>query len=142
VNRYAPLVDFQDPQSSYHQFFVRTTKESVSKSKRPKTPKAGKILIIGDSHVRGCASDLSIHLGKAYEVIGTVMPGSKLKNITQLAKNEIKKLCQNDCVVIWGGTNDISKNESANGLKQIINFASQTQHINIITLEAPHRHDL
>jgi hypothetical protein len=84
VNRYAPLVEFQeDPQSSYRHDFVRTTKESVSKSKRPKTPKAGNILIIRDSHVRGCASDLSIHLGKAYEVIGTVMPGARLKRTSR-----------------------------------------------------------
>jgi hypothetical protein len=45
-----------------------------------------KILIIGDSHARGLASELNTNLGSEYAVTGTIMPGAKLDNVTNLAR--------------------------------------------------------
>jgi hypothetical protein len=50
------------------------------------------------------------------------MPGSRLEHITSLARSEISHLRRNDFVVIWGGTNDISKNESDAGLRYMRKF--------------------
>ena len=61
-----------------------------------------KVVIIGDSHARGCAAEVSSNLGKAFEVSGIVMPGSRLEAITHLAKREINKLTKEDAVVVWG----------------------------------------
>jgi hypothetical protein len=44
-----------------------------------------------------------MYLGPEYEVTGTIMPGSRLQNVTKLASNEIEELSHNDAVVIWGG---------------------------------------
>jgi len=45
-------------------------------------------------------------------------------------------------VVLWGGSNDIAKNNSLEGLKHIIKFLTEANHTNVILLTAPHRHDL
>jgi carbonic anhydrase len=61
-----------------------------------------KIIIIGDSHAKGCAANIKQVLGNTAVVTGYVSPGSKLDNITNMAKNEINKLTKKDTVVIWG----------------------------------------
>jgi capsular polysaccharide biosynthesis protein len=45
-------------------------------------------------------------------------------------------------VIIWGGANDINKNEVNNSLKHLKNFINTRQNTNIIVVTAPHRHDL
>jgi len=92
---------------------VKTAYNHLSKPRKNKN----KILIIGDSQARGCAANLASSLSKTFEVTGTVIPCSRLDNITSVARREINTLCQNDFLVIWGGTNDISKNESDVGLR-------------------------
>jgi hypothetical protein len=101
-----------------------------------------KMLIIGDSHTRGCVANLIHECGKFFEVMGNVMPGSGLLNVTQATKKEINELNRNDYIVIWGGSNDISKNESSKALKHATKFALQHWHTNIVFVPALHRHDL
>jgi len=48
-------------------------------------PQQKKIVVIGDSHARGLASALKNCIGHEYSVSGTIMPGARLNNITQLA---------------------------------------------------------
>ena len=74
--------------------------------------------------------------------MGTVMPVSRLEHITSLARREISHLRRNDSVVIWGGTNDISRNESDAGLSHMRKFSLQNKHTNIIAVTPSHRHDL
>jgi hypothetical protein len=59
--------------------------------------------IICDSHARGCADELSHHLGRSFEAKGAVMPGSRLENITLLANSEIKTLHRDNFVTVYGG---------------------------------------
>jgi len=42
--------------------------------------------------------------------------------ITNFAKEEIKQLTQNNIVMVCGGTNNISKNESNKGLRHVTHF--------------------
>jgi hypothetical protein len=79
--------------------------------------KRKKIIIIGDSHARDCAREISNCLGKEFEVSGTVMPGAGLAHITTLAHGEIPNLTSDDVVVIWGGSNDVNKNETSLGIR-------------------------
>jgi hypothetical protein len=53
-----------------------------------------------------------------------------------------KDITKDDIVVVCAGSNDISKNNAKEGLKNVINFGRRTNHTNIIALEALHRHDL
>jgi len=94
--------------------------------------------------MRGCASELRKYLGPDYVVSGTIMPGSRLQNITTLARNEISGLSYNDALIIWAGSNDININinESMKGLKYWNDFVNQRKNINIRIRTAPQRHDL
>jgi len=104
--------------------------------------KKKKIIVLGDGHARGCARKISNYLGKEFEVSGTVMPGAGLAHITTLAHEEISNLTSDDAVIMWGGSNDVSKSETSHGLKHLQNFINHRSNTNILELAAPHRHDL
>ena len=72
-------------------------------------PRKNKILVIGDSHARCCAAELSFSLNETFEVMVTVMPGSRLGRITSLAHRKINHLRRNDFVVIWGGKTTLAE---------------------------------
>jgi hypothetical protein len=74
--------------------------------------KQHKVLIVGDSHARGCAARVKHMLNNNFEVFGCINPGSGMKGIKDMASVKLQQLTQNDVVVLWGGSNDIAKNGS------------------------------
>jgi hypothetical protein len=56
--------------------------------------KTNNVLIIG--HARGCAASRLNYHGESFEVMGNVMPGARLRKITQTAKNDIRNLIRKD----------------------------------------------
>ena len=104
--------------------------------------KCHKIILIGDSHARECAQKLSNYLDNYYEVIGYVSPGAGLEVITNLANKELDHLSQEDLVVVCGGANNISKNNSMKGLSCVTKFIQHRRHMNVLLINAPHRYDL
>jgi hypothetical protein len=69
--------------------------------------------------------------------IGYVKPKFK-NNITSTVKSEMKNLSKNDVVVLCGGTLDVARK----GLSSILQFVANTEHTNVIIIDAPHRFDL
>jgi hypothetical protein len=120
----------------------RMASNKADSGKGETKPKKKKIIIIGDSHARGCAREISNYLSKEFEVSGTVMLGSGLANITALAHEEILNLTSDDAVVIWGGSNDVNRNETYLGLKHLKNFLNHRSNTNILALAASYRHEL
>jgi len=57
-------------------------------------------------------------------------------------KETQQNLTKKDLLIFYGGTRDISRNETSKGVKALKAFAQRTIHTNVILLEAPHRHDL
>jgi len=49
---------------------------------------------------------------------------------------------RSDTIIVWGGSNDVYKNETQSGLTCLYNFVNRRTNTNILTLAAPHRHDL
>jgi hypothetical protein len=94
--------------------FTRQNKITDSPKKRKK-----RILLLGDSHMHGCASKLGEYLGSTYEITGTIMPGSRLQHVMKLARDETAGLSHKDAVIIWGGSNDVNRNETSNGLNHL-----------------------
>jgi len=90
----------------------------------------------------GCASEMGKYLGPEYEITGTIMPGSRLQNITKLAKNEIAGLSNGDAVIIWGHSNDVDHNKTRKGLIYLNDFVNQRRNTNIMIVIVLHRHDL
>ena len=119
------------------QVLVKKTATVKVKNKCISKPRRSKILIIGDSHIRGCTAELSASLGTTFEDMGAVKPGSRLEHIMSLARQEISHLHCNDFVFIWGGANDINRNESNTGLKHIRKCALRNKHTNIIAVTPP-----
>jgi hypothetical protein len=46
-----------------------------------------------------------------------VKPGACVETLIALATDDIEYLTNKDVTVFWGGTNDVSKNNSQGGLK-------------------------
>ncbi|KAJ4434266.1 hypothetical protein ANN_22818 [Periplaneta americana] len=93
---------------------AKAVKQTSSSRPNFSTRKKHKILVIGDSHARGCASELR-----------------------RDEEND-----QKDTVVIWGGSNDIARNNTDNGLRHLQQFVERNDQTNIIVMNALHRHDL
>jgi hypothetical protein len=145
TNRYALLDNTQEATEMSRHLNKSSEVVSTRKLKKflPKTmKKKQKIVIIGDSHARGYAAEISSVLGKDFEVTGTVIPGAGLENITNSANNERSTLGKSDTVIVIGGANDINKNETNTGLKHLRNFAENRRNTNIMVMTAPHRYVL
>jgi len=89
-----------------------------------------KILIIGDSHARGAASNVKHNLNDIYRASGFVRPGANIDTLISSVTEDIKHL-MNDIMVFWGGANDVSKNNSQDALKYITNFVKVNSLIQI-----------
>ena len=101
-----------------------------------------KIVIIGDSHVRGLTSELKNNLGHEYSISSTFMPDAGLQNITKLAKSEISTLTNSDTIIVCGGSNDVNRDMSQLGLNSLKNFVNLRTNTNVLILTFPPRHDL
>jgi hypothetical protein len=91
-----------------------------------------KIVIIGDSHALGCAGNMKRNLKDSYKISGFVKSGACIDTLIASAMDDIEYLTNKDIIVFWGGTNDVSKNNSQGGLKHIIHFVESNSHTNII----------
>jgi hypothetical protein len=100
-----------------------------------------KIMILGDSHVRGLSDKLKDTLNDKFEVIGYTKPNCDITS-TNSAKGSISTLTKNYVLVIWGGANDGVKNNTKEGLRQVLNFVRTNNHTNIVLLCLLYRHDL
>jgi hypothetical protein len=99
-----------------------------------------RVLLLGDSHMRGCADELKRNLKGDFMVSGIVKMGGKTKDI--LGTRIDQDMSKNDIVVVWAGANDIGKNNANEGIKNIVNSVKGSRRTNIIIMEALHRHDL
>jgi len=93
-----------------------------------------KVLLMGDSHLRGCAAKMIASLDACFEVCGVVKPGLATDSLTKTAKGDVGKLMMNDFLIICSGTNDIDRNYSRNAFKNITNFTKSVNHTNIILI--------
>ena len=102
------------------------------------------IVILRDSHARGCASEVQHNLNSNFEIQGMVKPGTDIKEIITPSTTTTMKLSKKDVVVIWGegGTRDISRNETDSAICQIKMFVQTHKNMNAIVMEAPCRYDL
>ena len=101
-----------------------------------------KILIIGDSHTRGIASEIRLNRDNDFEIKGIVKPVSDLAAITHTVTRDTGALTEHDAIVVWGGTRDVSRNESQKGLCQIRKLVERHSHTNVLVVNVPKRFDL
>jgi predicted RNA-binding Zn-ribbon protein involved in translation (DUF1610 family) len=120
---------------------VSTKKVSHKCPKCSKQKRKHKIIIVGDSHTRGFASNLKHNLSNDFDLNGFVKTGADINMITSITKNT-KHLMFNDILVFWGSANDGSKNNSQDGLKSLTKFVEVHSNTNIVLMCVPYSHDL
>ena len=69
-----------------------------------------RIILVGDSHVRGYVSSLQPLLNSDYDLYSVVKPGSGSNELKESAKEVIRQLSYDDLIVICSGTNDFELN--------------------------------
>jgi hypothetical protein len=65
-----------------------------------------------------------------------------MKDIKESAKMKMVQLTRKDVVVLWGGSNDVARNNSVVSMKHILDLLINPTHTSVILLSVPHRHDL
>ena len=101
-----------------------------------------RIIILDDSHAQGLSSNVKNNLDDKYSVCGFVKPGVNIATKISSKIADINLLTKNDLIIFWGGSNDMSKNNSQEGLKHLVHFTQSYNHTNIILMCVPPRHDL
>jgi hypothetical protein len=115
LNRYEVLQNTEERTTASQNPSLANNRGMIAKKRKSLQKKKQKIVVVGDSFTSGIASELLLNPGSAFEVMGYVKPGSGMEVITDMAKKEITTLTKEDMVIIWGGANDIAKNEANNG---------------------------
>ena len=116
INRYEQFSNSRREEKLTHSqmktYELKTRKDSREKM-RQKTnkqeKKKHKIIVIGDSHARGCAAEIKTNLDKDFDILGFVNPGAGLSTITASAELDIQQLSKQDVVIVWGGSRDVGK---------------------------------
>ena len=97
-----------------------------------------KIVLSGDSHIKGFATELQTVMTSKYKLLSVVKPGSNSNMLSESITETIKELSNDDVLIICCGTNDY---ESDNFKSTFQNISSLMQ-TNILVLGIPFRYDL
>jgi hypothetical protein len=76
-------------------------KKTVSKEEQHK--KQRKVIVVGDSHARKCATEVSQLLNNDFEVLGFVNLGSGMKYIKDTSRVKLQQLSKKNVLVLRGG---------------------------------------
>jgi hypothetical protein len=117
VNRYKLLNNLEessDSSSESNEYKVCGYVKPACGAEKKKS-REHKVLLLGDSQVRGCAVLLNQNLNNKFRVSGFVKSGAKTSDI--LDTNIDTDMSKDDVIVVCAGTNDISENSAKEGLR-------------------------
>jgi hypothetical protein len=97
-----------------------------------------KVLIIGDSHLRGYCINKKTCINDRFQVSGFIKPGTKI--ILEQTTNEIENLLPSDFIILSCGSNDIVKVKLSEIFSDILDFIKRVAHTKVILLTIPVRH--
>jgi lysophospholipase L1-like esterase len=101
-----------------------------------------RVLLIGDSNIKGYGCNLKLLLSNNYKLYSVAKPGSSSNELKNTAKEVISQLPHEDVIIICCGTNDYEANEFSLTQRNITQFVQANKHTNIILLNVPFRYDL
>lgn len=104
--------------------------------------KKHKVVLIGDSNIKGCVFNLKSLLNNSYELYIVIKPGATTFELKESAKEEIDRLSYDDVIIISYGINDYEASNLSLTLQNIINFIKSNNQTNIIMMHLPYRYDL
>jgi RNase H-fold protein (predicted Holliday junction resolvase) len=71
-----------------------------------------------------------------------VKPAATMEEIVSSSSESVKSLSRKDVLIVWGGSNDISRNNTKEAIDQLCNFIKEETTVNLVIMKAPLRHDL
>ena len=142
TNSFEVLGNLYDSSDKATTNLQKAPKTSRVQKKRSNTSKKHSVILMGDSHTWGIAERLSLKLGPSFQATGYVKPNATVNHITSSVKSELRNSNKYDVVVLCGGSLDIARNDSKQGLASISRFVKNLEHTNVVNLDAPHRFDL
>jgi len=156
-NQFAPLTNLNEDNECHSATTINKTttpvitQEEARESKcnsarrlKSKTPHRNvrKVLVMGDSHTRLCATKIKSEIECNFCVQGFVKPGAGAGVLVNSSTRDIEYLTKNDVIILMGGANDDAKNDSKTAVRHIRNFINSNNHTNIVIVNVPHRYDL
>jgi hypothetical protein len=72
---------------------------------------------------------------------GFIKPGARSNAIIKTAEEEVSSLKHKDVVILWGGSDDIVRNNTKEALKNLSNFMNSNKNVNTVLINPPPRHD-
>ena len=115
---------------------------NVHNKKKCSHSKKHRVILIGDSNIKGYACNLKSLLSNNYDFYSIVKPGSTTTELKESAKEEVSQLSHDDLIIICSGTNDYEPNKFSLTFHNIMNFIKSNNHTNIILMNVPFRYDL
>jgi len=97
---------------------------------------------IDDSHIKSCSEKISSLLDDSYNVTGITKPNANLEAITSPIDVNVDRYTKDDVLILSGGTMDVARNETNNGLRHLTPFLKRTSSTNVLILDVPCRLDL
>jgi len=104
-----------------------------------------KVLIIGDSHLKGSATKTNQFLNTKFSVSSFIKPGATINKLVSSQEKELKDLGKKDVIVLSGGANDmdnINEDKGSEVLAKMTKFMQTYNNTNIAKISIPHRFDL
>jgi len=103
---------------------------------------SSKVVILSDSHLKGCTEKINSYLGNTFRLTGWTKPGASAEETVGKPMMDLVELNKQDVVVISAGANDVYMNNSSVALLKITKFIQNNYNTNIIIYGVPHRYDL
>jgi lysophospholipase L1-like esterase len=104
-----------------------------------------KVLIIGDSYLKGSAVNTNQFLNTNFSVTSLIKPGATVSELVSSQGKDLTELGKNDMIVLSGGANDMDGTHETKGsdvVAKITQFVQTYYNTNIVILALPHRFDL
>jgi hypothetical protein len=101
------------------------------------TLKKHRVILIGDSNIKGYACNIQSLLSDNYILYSIVKPGSTTSELKESAKEQVSQPSHDDVIIICSGTNDYELNKFSVTVLNIMNFVKKNDHTNIILLNVP-----
>jgi hypothetical protein len=82
-----------------HNLLSESTVKVLNNKSKYSTYCKHKVLLMGESHLRGCAAKMIASLDARFDVCGVVKPGSVTGTLMETAKGDLGKLTMNDILI-------------------------------------------
>ena len=136
--------EFSTTPNSVRKSAISNLRESIKNlnNKELASSTKHKIILLGDSHLRGYACSLKSIISKEYDILGVVKPGSGSSELKESVKEGMAQYSFNDLIIISSGTNDLEQNGFKDTFQNIRSFITNNYHSNILLMNIPYRYDL